>query len=88
MFRKSLIALSAAAVLAIAGAGSQAQAHHSTVGFSFGSGDFNVSIGSGGYYEPSGYFYDEPECGWHHVKKVKWVGGVKKVKIVKKWFCE
>jgi hypothetical protein len=86
MFRKTLIALSATA--ALAGAGTQAQAHHTTVGFSFGTGDFNVSIGSGGgYYEPSGY-YDVEECGWHYVKKVKWVGGVKKVKIIKKWICE
>ena len=77
------IILATAAVAAIAAGTSAAQAKV----------NLDLHIGLPGLYapayEPVGYYgYDEPDCHYVTVKKVKWVNGYKVVKFKKKLVCD
>ncbi len=84
MFRKSLIALTAAAAVSFGMAGS-AQAK-TNIDIHVGLGGFGG--GYGGYYGPSYGYYHE-ECGWQWVKYKQWNKWHTKYIIKKKkvWTC-
>ncbi len=92
MTRKILIALTAAAALTL-GFGASAQAKTNV------NIDFGINLGGPGFYDGGygggyggGYYdagYDEDECGYQVIKKVKWNYSHthKIVKYVKVWVC-
>ena len=86
MIRKSLIALSTAAILAT-GMAATAEAHHKHNNFNIGV-NFGGGYGYGGYGYYDGYGYDD-YCGWQWVKVKQWNHSHTHFWIVKKkvWNC-
>ncbi len=86
MFRKSLIALTAAAALSL-GMAANAQAK-TNIDVHLGFGGFGGYGGYGGGYDPGYGYYDE-DCGWQWVKYKKWNKWHTKFIIKKKkvWTC-
>jgi len=83
MFRKSLIALTAAAVLSLGMAASAEAKTNIDVHLGFG------GFGYGGGYFGPGYGYYHEECGWQWVKYKKWNKWHTKyiIKTKKVWAC-
>jgi hypothetical protein len=80
------IIIAAAAVAALAAGTASAQAKVNLDLHIGGFGGFHG--GHHGYYEPTGYGYDEPECRYATKKIVKWKHGYKIVKFKRVLVCD
>ncbi len=83
--KKTLIALAALATIA-AGTAATTTAAQAKVHVNLNVGIPGLIDVGPGYYEPA--YYDEPDCSYVMVKKVKWIDGHKYVSWKKKLVCE